>query len=95
MQRSSALDSFQSRIRFHEERNDFLVATLREREFACVFEGTPSVKDAIDEVIGLRLPNWARSWCFAGRIARRRNGEAAYGSSDDASRHGATRSRFA
>jgi uncharacterized protein with PIN domain len=46
----AAADALRSRaeFRFYEELNDFLAPALRKRAFAYAFNGTPSVKDAIE-----------------------------------------------
>jgi uncharacterized protein with PIN domain len=48
----AADDAPQSRaeFRFYEELNDFLAPALRKRAFAYAFNGTPSVKDAIEAI---------------------------------------------
>ena len=40
----------QAEFRFYEELNDFLSPEQRKRAFAYMFEGTPSIKDAIEAV---------------------------------------------
>lgn len=40
----------QAEFRFYEELNDFLAPALRKRAFAYAFNGTPSVKDAIEAI---------------------------------------------
>jgi uncharacterized protein len=50
MQRPSALAATQAEFRFYEELNDFLAPVRRKRAFAYAFNGTPSVKDAIEAI---------------------------------------------
>jgi len=40
----------QAEFRFYEELNDFIAPALRKRSFAYAFDGTPSVKDAIEAI---------------------------------------------
>jgi uncharacterized protein with PIN domain len=40
----------QAEFRFYEELNDFIAPALRKRSFAYAFNGTPSVKDAIEAI---------------------------------------------
>src|SRR6185295_16190838 len=42
--------SSRAEFRFYEELNDFLAPALRKRSFGYTFNGTPSVKDAIEAI---------------------------------------------
>jgi uncharacterized protein with PIN domain len=50
MPRTSARATSQAEFRFYEELNDFLAPVLRKRAFSYAFNGTPSVKDAIEAI---------------------------------------------
>ena len=50
MPRISARATSQAEFRFYEELNDFLAPVLRKRAFSYAFNGTPSVKDAIEAI---------------------------------------------
>jgi len=47
---SAPLPAAEAQFRFYEELNDFLAPALRKRAFAYRFNGTPSVKDAIEAI---------------------------------------------
>jgi uncharacterized protein len=50
MPRTSALATSQAEFRFYEELNDFLAPALRKHAFTYAFNGTPSIKDAIEAI---------------------------------------------